>query len=203
VALSRPSSLAENDTVPDATVPGPPLPSFAAGADVMSSNSTKYDAFAGSLLVSVTVCPEMNCVAKSADTLNVTKKKGTAFAIDCVARLTADGTGALAGAVTDDVAVSRTPAGAPGAKLMVATCWIAPPAPEPFEVGALTVNDPPLAGTDWTTGADVAAGWASGVEATPPPPQLATRRPPMATNAAATLRNRRKKPDIKTPLHKT
>jgi hypothetical protein len=55
VELSRPSSVAENETVPDATVPGPPLPNFTAGADVMSSNSTKYDAFAGSSLVSVTV----------------------------------------------------------------------------------------------------------------------------------------------------
>jgi hypothetical protein len=100
----------------------------------------------------------MNCVAKSAETLKVTKKNGTAPAIDCEVRLIEDGTGAVAGAVTDDVAVSLTPAGAPGAKLIVATCWIVVPAPEPLEVGALTVSDPPVAGTDWTTGADVAAG---------------------------------------------
>jgi hypothetical protein len=184
-------------TMPLAIVPGPAVPSSVNGVDVMSSNATPYVAVGG-LFPSVTVSALTNCDEMFADTLNVMKKNGTAPVIaacgervdTAVVERTNDViAGAPDGNVVDDVAVSETPAGAPGAIPIVAT----------EELDEATVSAPPPVGTDCVTGADVGPGPATGVVLTLPA-QLATIRPPETTRAAAAIRSARNGVGIKFPL---
>jgi hypothetical protein len=183
-------------TMPLAIVPGPAVPSSVNGVEVMSSNATPYVAVGG-LFPSVTVSALTNCDEIFADTLNVMKKNGTAPVIAaCGERVEAVVerpndviAGAPDGNVVDDVAVSETPAGAPGAMPMVAT----------EELDEATVSAPPPVGTDCVTGADVGPGPATGVVLTLPA-QLATIRPPVTTAAAAAIRSARNGDGIKFPL---
>jgi hypothetical protein len=173
------------------------VPSSVNGVEVMSSKATPYVAVGG-LFPSVTVSALTNCDEMFADTLNVMKKNGTAPVIAaCGERLEAvvertndEIAGAPDGIVVDDVAVSETPAGAPGAMPIVAT----------EELDEATVSAPPPVGTDCVTGADVGPGPATGVVLTLPPPQLATIKPPETTRAAAAIRNARNGVGIKFPL---
>jgi hypothetical protein len=71
-----------------------------------------------------------------ADTVNVTKKNGTAPAMASALRLIDDGAGALPGAVADEVVVIVVPAGTPAATATLAA-W-------PFAAAGIDSVPPPV-----------------------------------------------------------
>jgi hypothetical protein len=74
------------------------------------------------LAPSVTDSLAIDAAVSDGETVNVTKNTGTAPASACVRRSTADGAGALPGALVDDVAVMVVPAIPLPEKSNVAVC---------------------------------------------------------------------------------